>query len=156
MVRATHGVSSGSWYFEVKLDDCGTEEPGSPLAGHARLGWCTEMGEVQAPVGYDTNSYAYRDLEGTKFHESKGAEYGAPYGPGDVVGCHLKLGDPPAVVRMRQRVRTDKGVEYIVEEERERTPSVGSSITFFKNGVSQGTALYAASRPKRPNPSRPA
>ena len=61
-------------------------------------------------------------------------------------------GDPPAVVRMRQRVRTDKGVEYIVEEERERTPSVGSSITFFKNGVSQGTALCAPPQQQQQQP----
>ena len=30
---------------------------------------------------------------------------------------------------------------YIVEEERERTPSVGSHIAFFKNGEPQGTAF---------------
>ena len=42
------------------------------------------MGELQAPVGYDLNSYAYRDRvahaaidsPGTSFHQSNGAEYG--------------------------------------------------------------------------------
>ena len=71
-----------------------------------------------------------------------GAEalYGSYYGPGDVVGCLLVMGDPPATVRMRQRINL-KGVEYLVEEERDRVASHGSSITFYKNGVSQGAAF---------------
>jgi hypothetical protein len=73
MVRATHGVASGSWYFEVKVNT-----PHNGEDGHTRLGWCTEMGELQAPVGYDQNSYAYRDrvanaaidTPGSRFHEN--------------------------------------------------------------------------------------
>ena len=42
------------------------------------------MGELQAPVGYDLNSYAYRDRvahaaigsPGSTFHQSTGVEYG--------------------------------------------------------------------------------
>ena len=94
----------------------------------------------QAPVGYDINSYSYRDVNGAVFHESIGADYGASYGAGDVIGCLLVMGDPPAARRERQRISL-KGVEYIVEEERTRTVSRGSSIEFFKNGVSQGTAF---------------
>jgi len=135
MIRATHGVIGGSWYFEVRV--------GAPLNGedaHLRLGWCTEMGELQAPVGYDKNSYSYRDINGSKFHESIGSDYGEAYGPGDVIGCQLQMGEPAAAVRQRQRVLI-KGVEYIVEEEVQRTVSKGSAITFYKNGVSQGVAF---------------
>ena len=79
MVRATHGVGSGSWYFEVRVNT-----PLNGEDGHTRLGWCTDMGELQAPVGYDHNSYAYRDRvahaaidsPGSTFHKSNGAEYG--------------------------------------------------------------------------------
>ena len=79
MVRATHGVASGSWYYEIKVNT-----PQNGEDGHTRLGWCTEMGELQAPVGYDDNSYAYRDRvahaaidsPGSTFHKSNGAEYG--------------------------------------------------------------------------------
>lgn len=46
---------------------------------------------AQAPVGYDQNSYAYRDVMGTKFHESIGQPYGQPYGVGDVVGCWIQV-----------------------------------------------------------------
>ena len=84
----------------------------------------------QAPVGYDQNSYAYRDrlanaatdTPGCRFHESTGVDYGGSYGPGDVIGCWLRMGPGTASVRSRQRINI-KGVEYIVEEERERTPS---------------------------------
>lgn len=135
MVRATHGVASGTWYYEVKILDNQNGED-----GHARLGWCTEAGDLNAPVGYDVNSYSYRDVNGTKFHESRGSDYGEAYGPGDVVGCLLQMGDPPASRRERQRISL-KGVEYIVEEERQRTESTGSRITFFRNGKSQGAAF---------------
>ena len=91
-------------------------------------------------MGFDQNSYAYRDVEGTKFHESVGSSYGEAYGPGDVIGCWLEMGDPPATVRTKQRINL-RGVEYLVQEERERIPSVGSHISFFKNGVPQGKAF---------------
>lgn len=70
MVRASFGVSEGVWYYEIDI---------LPHNGNVRLGWCTEKGDVQAPVGYDKYSYSYRDKEGTKFHESRGKPYGEPY-----------------------------------------------------------------------------
>ena len=73
-------------------------------------------------------------MNGNVFHESKGVDYGEPYGPGDTIGCLLTMGDPPASRRERQRIAI-KGVEYIVEEERERNPSVGSQLVFYKNGA---------------------
>jgi Set1/Ash2 histone methyltransferase complex subunit ASH2 len=135
MVRATHGVSSGSWYFEVRVG-----EPLHGEDGHTRLGWCTEMGELQAPVGFDINSYGYRDVGGSKFHKSVGEAYGESYGPGDVIGCHLRMGDPAGSAARRQRISI-KGQEFVVEEERPRVVSTGSAISFFKNGIPQGVAF---------------
>ena len=135
MVRASHCATQGAWYFEVRID-----EPLHGEDGHTRIGWSTEMGELQAPVGYDSHSYSYRDIEGTKFHKSMGQPYGAAYGPGDVIGCALQMGDPPAVGREYQRILL-KGVEYIVKEERESEPSIGSTMIFYKNGISQGVAF---------------
>lgn len=34
--------------------------------GHCRLGWSRRTGSLQAPVGYDKYSYAYRDIAGSK------------------------------------------------------------------------------------------
>ena len=38
MVRATHGVGSGSWYFEVRVN-----APLNSEDGHTRLGWCAAL-----------------------------------------------------------------------------------------------------------------
>jgi hypothetical protein len=35
-----------------------------------RLGWSQKQGDLQAPVGYDKWSYAYRDIDGSRVHES--------------------------------------------------------------------------------------
>ena len=51
MVRATRGVSSGVFFFEVRVGECLQGED-----GHMRIGWCTDSGDVQAPTGYDGNS----------------------------------------------------------------------------------------------------
>lgn len=53
MVRATRGVIEGAWYYETIIKALGT-------TGHTRLGWSTWKGDLQAPVGFDINSYAYR------------------------------------------------------------------------------------------------
>lgn len=85
MVRATHGVYKGSYYFEVEIlphtapkstisasvegesgsssSECPQEVMPSP---HIRIGWSTRQGELQAPVGFDQYSYGYRDSCGKR------------------------------------------------------------------------------------------
>ena len=41
--RATHGTFRGCYYYEVKVTHLGS-------SGHARVGWATRKGELQAPV----------------------------------------------------------------------------------------------------------
>lgn len=53
MVRATRGGTEGAWYYEIVVKALGK-------TGHTRLGWSTWKGDLQAPVGFDINSYAYR------------------------------------------------------------------------------------------------
>lgn len=43
MVRGTHGVASGAWYCEARVDALGE-------TGHVRLGWC-EAGRAQRKAG---------------------------------------------------------------------------------------------------------
>ena len=73
MVRATHGVHRGSYYFEVEILRSYDSEQSylqsiksSKCAanGHVRVGWSTRQGDLQAPVGFDQYSYAYRDTDG--------------------------------------------------------------------------------------------
>ena len=63
----------GTWYYEIVLDHLGD-------TGHARLGWSTKRGDLQAPVGYDEHSLGYRDLEGCRVHRALREPYGEPYG----------------------------------------------------------------------------
>lgn len=62
----------GTWYFEIRVTHLGS-------TGHCRLGWSTKKGELQAPVGYDEHSMAYRDMEGSKVHKALREDYGAPF-----------------------------------------------------------------------------
>lgn len=49
-------------------------------------------GCIQAPVGYDKFSYAWRSRKGTKFHESIGKHYCSEgFGKGDVLGVFIHL-----------------------------------------------------------------
>ena len=120
-VRATHGPQpgSGAWYFEVEVDgenggrragggnDSDSSGGGGGNSGsrnvsrgigsdgragaHARIGWATFKANLEAPVGYDQNSYSYRDVDGAKVHRSFRLEFAEPFGPGDVIGCYICL-----------------------------------------------------------------
>ena len=52
-------------------------------------------GELQAPVGYDRWSYGYRDINGSKVHNSRREDRwgGEAFGPGDVIGFAIGLVD---------------------------------------------------------------
>lgn len=65
MAKSSHGIWEGSWYFEVTIDD-------NP--GHVRVGWSQISGDLQAPCGYDSFSYSFRDAPGTLFHQSKAVQ----------------------------------------------------------------------------------
>ena len=58
MIRATHGVHNGAYYWECQIGKSGDNN------SHVRVGWSTRQGELQAPVGYDRFSFAYRDISG--------------------------------------------------------------------------------------------
>ncbi|XP_058077462.1 protein TRAUCO-like [Magnolia sinica] len=157
MVRATRGVVEGVWYFEIKVVNLGE-------TGHTRLGWATEKGDLQAPVGYDGNSFAYRDVDGSKVHRAVREEYGEKgYGEGDVVGCYISLPDGELYVPKPPHLVIYKGQRYACAADgKDDPPKVvpGSELSFFKNGICQGVAftnLYggryypAASMFTRPN-----
>ena len=131
MARASHGVSSGCWYWECAIaedrrDDC-----------HYRIGWATKKAPLQAPVGYDRWSFAYRDLQGSLVHASNRVDdYGEAYGPGDVVGCMIVFGDE-AVEDLDEKPPEDASARHVPG-----TDAAGTNyIRFFKNGKDQGVAF---------------
>lgn len=109
MVRATHGVHNGSYFYEVLVHEARGEN------AHLRLGWSTRQGNLQAPCGYDKWSFGYRDIAGSKIHNRiRDDKYGSPYGAGDVIGCFLHLDDQdPENNQMRFfKNGVDQGIAY--------------------------------------------
>ena len=92
MLRATHGVSRGAWYFEATV----RERPG---VAALRMGWAQPLANLQAPCGYDKFGYSWRSHKGTVFHDSVGKTYSrlvateesGGYGAGDVLGFYIYL-----------------------------------------------------------------
>ncbi|EOY32726.1 hypothetical protein QUC31_019298 [Theobroma cacao] len=138
MVRATRGVEEGAWYFEIKVVKLGE-------TGHTRLGWSTEKGDLQAPVGYDGNSFGYRDIDGSKVHKALREKYGEEgYKEGDVIGFYINLPEGGSFAPKPPHLVWYKGQRYVCAPDvKEEPPKVvpGSEISFFKNGVCQGVAF---------------
>ncbi|KAH7838181.1 hypothetical protein Vadar_022984 [Vaccinium darrowii] len=139
MVRATRGVVEGAWYFEIKVVNLGS-------TGHTRLGWSMEKGDLQAPVGYDGNSFGYRDIDGSKVHKALRKKYGEEgYVEGDVIGCYISLPEGSLYAPKPPHLVLHKGQRYVcaAPDGKEDSPKVvpGSEISFFKNGRCQGVAF---------------
>ncbi|XP_051118550.1 protein TRAUCO-like [Andrographis paniculata] len=138
MVRATRGVAAGAWYFEIKVEYLGE-------TGHTRLGWSTEKGDLQAPVGFDANSYGYRDIDGSKVHKALRETYGSEgYKEGDVLGFYINLPDGDSYAPNPPRLVWHKGQRYVTAPDPKQDPPKvvpGSEVSYFRNGVCQGVAF---------------
>ncbi|KAE9620241.1 hypothetical protein Lal_00019064 [Lupinus albus] len=138
MVRATRGVVEGAWYFEIKIVKLGQ-------TGHTRLGWSTERGDLQAPVGFDGNSFGYRDIDGSKIHKALREKYGEEgYKEDDVIGFYINLPDGEKYAPKAPHLVWYKGQRYVCGQDSKEDPATvvpGSEISFFKNGVCQGVAF---------------
>ncbi|XP_040202182.1 set1/Ash2 histone methyltransferase complex subunit ASH2 isoform X1 [Rana temporaria] len=145
MVRASHGVRKGAWYFEMFIDDL-------PPDTAARLGWSQALGNLQAPLGYDKFSYSWRSKKGTKFHQSIGKHYSEAYGQGDTLGFYICLPDETETAHAMPDTYKDKALikfksylyfeekDFVDKAEKNLKQTPGSEIVFFKNGVNQGVA----------------
>lgn len=161
MIRATHGINKGTYYFEVKILSM-------PNDSAARIGWGMSCANLQAPLGYDRYGYSWRSVFGTKFHEARGKSYDSGdeqcnnrgYKAGDTIGCMIELPlsnshnfiDPnlhlPTSIKERGALLTikKKEAQYRVAELEDKPPKEsfeqkGSKISFFKNGVPIGVAF---------------
>ncbi|GAB1599812.1 set1/Ash2 histone methyltransferase complex subunit ASH2-like isoform X1 [Argonauta hians] len=143
MVRATHGVRCGSWYFEAKIDDM-------PPDTATRIGWAQPLGNVQAPCGYDKFSYSWRSKKGTSFHQSRGKHFSSGYSDGDVLGFYIYLPQPNDPGKLLPPTYKDKPLvkfkshlyyeekDYVSEAEKNLQISTGSKLIIYKNGENQG------------------
>lgn len=145
MVRATHAVSRGSWYWEATIEEM-------PESSATRLGWAQEYANLQAPLGYDKFGYSWRSRKGTRFHECRGKHYSSGYGEGDTLGFLIVLPESPEINYIPHTYKDRPLVKFkshLYYEEKDRvTESLkglkvlsGSKLIFFKNGVCHGVAF---------------
>jgi ATP-dependent RNA helicase DDX1 len=77
-VRATHGIKTGKFYYEVIVQ--GT--------GNCRVGWSSRLAHLD--LGKDKLGFGY-GAKGFKSYEGVYEKYGETYTSGDIVGCMLDL-----------------------------------------------------------------
>uniref|UniRef100_A0A8C3LUF3 Set1/Ash2 histone methyltransferase complex subunit ASH2 n=1 Tax=Chrysolophus pictus TaxID=9089 RepID=A0A8C3LUF3_CHRPC len=125
MVRASHGVRKGAWYFEISMDEM-------PPDTAARLGWSQPLGNLQAPLGYDKFSYSWRSKKGTKFHQSIGKHYSSGYGQGDVLGFYISLPEDTETAKSLPDTYKDKALikfkSYLYFEEKDFVDKAEKSL----------------------------
>uniref|UniRef100_A0A6I8RTZ7 Set1/Ash2 histone methyltransferase complex subunit ASH2 n=1 Tax=Xenopus tropicalis TaxID=8364 RepID=A0A6I8RTZ7_XENTR len=125
MVRASHGVRKGAWYFEIFVDEM-------PPDTAARLGWSQALGNLQAPLGYDKFSYSWRSKKGTRFHQSIGKHYSESYGQGDTLGFYICLPDLTETAQALPDTYKDKALikfkSYLYFEEKDFVDKAEKSL----------------------------
>ncbi len=99
MMRASVSKSSGTRYFEVKVE--------ANIATSTAFGVCTAAADINSFVGKTAYGWAY-EPGGYKRNNDAYSAYGAAYTTGDVIGVLVDFG--------------------------------AQTLTFYKNGVSQGVA----------------
>ena len=124
---ASHGVKSGSFYFEITIARLGE-------TGHARVGWKSKKGERNAPVGFDKFGYGYKDIRGEKVHEGVTEAYGEAFVEGDVIGCYI-------FVEAKRKGDLKKEID-----DGEEKPSNASFVAFARNGKFQGKAYVGLNK----------
>ncbi|KAJ2492577.1 transcription factor, contains a PHD finger motif [Coemansia sp. RSA 2050] len=151
MAKASHGVETGAWYFEVDI-----LEPVRPEY-NLRVGWSQISGELQAPCGFDVFSYSVRAKPSTRFHAAIGSPYGEEYAPGDTLGVLIYLPaldddetqdladrkwQPGERYRQFTYSRPETQRPYNADTELPPLPVLaGSELVYFKNGKCLGPAF---------------
>lgn len=83
MVRATLGVSSGKWYWEVKATGATST---APIIGIAKAG-----ATLNNYLGEDANGFSYYGNVGTKINNAVQTSYGSANAVNDIIGVALDL-----------------------------------------------------------------
>jgi len=151
MVRGTHGVRKGDWYYEIELLSLPTINDST-----VRVGFAQACADVQCPLGYDEFGYSIRSKKGTVFHKSKGKSYmknKEGFVEGDIIGCHIYLNPEndaakqlPDTLKEATLVKF-KNFNYFESLDHKKKikanlkPGKGNKIQFYKNGKPLGVAF---------------
>jgi Set1/Ash2 histone methyltransferase complex subunit ASH2 len=113
------------------------------VGGHVRMGWSMRTGELQAPVGYDRWSYGYRDVLGSRVHNSKREDRwgGVSFGPGDVIGFAICLVGPEN--KAPNAMEEDGAATKKVGAAAAKAATATNHIRFFKNGEAIGNFIVS-------------
>lgn len=94
--KASHGVESGSWYFEVEI-----------IKGSVRVGWGQALAEIQAPIGYDEYGYGISNKQSKIFHCSRGYPVEFDLSQVKTIGCHLIISEDLQTVDENSPIKTE-------------------------------------------------
>jgi hypothetical protein len=84
-VMGTFGVSSGKWYFEIRLNTVGGSGTGTTVIGVTKLNSVTTTNNIS-----NGQSWSYYGFNGQKYNTT-GTAYGNTYAAGDTVGVALDM-----------------------------------------------------------------
>ncbi|THD20815.1 Set1:ash2 histone methyltransferase complex [Fasciola hepatica] len=129
MARATHGVHTGTWYYEATITD-------QPEGSATRIGWSQMLGNLQAPCGYDKFGYSWRSRFGTVFHDSRGQHYSdTGYKKDDVIGMLIHLPSAPLPLKSRENLKSTDSSGDPVRGSPKSDPAVSTVSTSAESSV---------------------
>ena len=86
----TLGVSSGKWYWEVKVDAINSSDPNNIMFGILDADQMVNTSNNGNPSGL-SRGYIYHAQAGNKANNGSSSSYGAVYTAGDIIGIALDL-----------------------------------------------------------------
>ncbi|KAM9302155.1 heterogeneous nuclear ribonucleoprotein U-like protein 2 [Gastrophryne carolinensis] len=110
--RATHGVTNGKAYYEVKVTENLPVKEGCTEVPVLRVGWSVIQSAPQ--LGEDDLSFAY-DSRGLKVSSSNFETYGESFGENDVVGCLINF-DGDSVEVSFSKNGAELGQAFVIEK----------------------------------------
>ncbi len=90
--RATHGVTAGKVWYEVKyVDNMDVKVEKETTTYDLRVGWSCNNSSMM--LGESEESWCYSSSEGKMAHGGQFEEYGEKFTKDDVIGAYLEIGD---------------------------------------------------------------
>ncbi|KAL3789653.1 hypothetical protein ACHAW5_002370 [Stephanodiscus triporus] len=138
---------------DLSVENAKKRQSGISMNGHLRIGWSTRLADLQAPVGYNENSYAIRDIMGSRIHKSHREDKwgGVGFGPNDVLGLAICLVDNKTKTTHGTAALTDSASDIGAAETKDAksqdskssdkgnsSSTLSNHIRFFKNGQPMG------------------
>lgn len=127
-------IREGNWYWEFNITRAGGEGAGASAedGGSTEGSWCRvgvgrRESSLNAPVGFDGHSYAYRDKSGDSVTLSRPKPYGTAYGSNSTIGIYISL--PPRPPPTSDKIDR-KDPSRIV---RKRVPILYKGQTYFES-----------------------